>query len=167
MKTRSCWPETVGGSLVPVTDGSRRHEPSFFRPSPSRAPKFFEPKLRLKLGSFSSRAELEPSFFRAEPEPSPSSLARYQPYRYMFKVYRYTSPKIAQNVCFSSIFPYFDTQLTLHFKHTSRPLQNHLGIYFLFNSSFNFISFFKNPSWISSKTLLIWVITHTQTKHED
>ena len=52
-------------------------------PSQSRAAKFIEPKLRLKLGSFSSRAELEPSFFRAEPEPSPSSLARYQPYTHI------------------------------------------------------------------------------------
>ena len=49
---------------------------AFFEPSP----RFIKPKLRLKLGSFSSRAELELSFFRAEPEPSPSSLARYQPY---------------------------------------------------------------------------------------
>ena len=75
--------------------------------------------------------------------------------------------KLPRMCVFHPFFPYFDTQSTLHFKHTSRPLQNHLGIYFLFNSPFNFISFFKNPSWISSKTLLIWVITHTQTKHED
>ena len=54
----------------------------------------------------------------------------------------------------------------LYFLHTSKSFQNHLGISFLFNSSFNFISFFKNPSWISSKTLLIWVKTHTQTKHD-
>ena len=61
----------------------------------------------------------------------------------------------------------FDPQSLLHFKHTSKQFQIHLGISFLLNSSFNFIYFFKNPSWISSKTLLIWVITHTQTKHED
>ena len=82
MKTGSCRPETVGGSLVPATDGSRRPEPSFFRvePEPEPSPRFIKPKLRLKLGSFSSRAEPELSFFRAEPEPSSSSLARYQPY---------------------------------------------------------------------------------------
>ena len=51
-----------------------------FRVEPEPSLRFIKPKLRLKLGSFSSRAEPEPSFFRAEPEPSPSSLARYQPY---------------------------------------------------------------------------------------
>ena len=44
-------------------------------------------------------------------------------YWYKFKVYRYKSLKSAQNVCFSPIFPYFDTQSTLHFKHTSKPFQ--------------------------------------------
>ena len=69
---------------------------------------------------------------------------------------------------FSHIFPCFIIHGSLlYFLHTSKSFQNHLGISFLFNSSFNFISSFKNPSWISSKTLLIWVITHTQTRHEN
>ena len=68
---------------------------------------------------------------------------------------------------FHPFFHTFPPKSTLHFKHTSKPFQFHLEISFLFNSSFNFISFFKNPSWISSKTLLIWVMTHIQTKHQD
>ena len=48
--------KTVGGSLVPATNGSRRPEPSS---------RFIKPKLRLKLDSFSSQAEPELSFFQA------------------------------------------------------------------------------------------------------
>ena len=88
-------------------------------------------------------------------------------YRYKFKLYRYKSLGNAQNVCFLTFFHTFDPQSLLHFKHTSKQFQIHLGISFLLNSSFNFIYFSKSPSWISSKTLLIWVITHTQTRHED
>ena len=88
-------------------------------------------------------------------------------YRYMIKVYRYTSPKMAQNVCFSPIFPCFDIQSTLHFKHTSKPFQIHLRISFLFNSSLNYISFFQKHIKIPSKTILIWVKTHTQTNYDD
>ena len=109
-------------------------------------------------------------------------------YRYKSNMYRYKLVKTDQNrnctgtssnctgtslrkVPRMCVFTHFSIVLIpksiLHFKHTLRPLQNHLGIYFLSNSSFNFIYFFKNPSWISSKTLLIGFITHTQTKHED
>ena len=109
-------------------------------------------------------------------------------YRYMSNMYRYKLAKNDQNrsctgtsskctgtshprmprMCvLVQIFHILILKSILHFKHTSKPFQIHLGISFLLNSSFNFIYFFKNPSWISSKTLLIWVITHTQTKHED
>ena len=47
-----------------------------------------------------------------------------------------STPKSSQNVCFSPISPYFDTQSTLPFKHTSKPFQISFGISFLFNSSF-------------------------------
>ena len=72
MKTKSCWPETVGGSLVPVTDGSRRHEPSFFRPSPSRARAEPRNLSSLNEGSSSARLAHELSSSRAFFEPSPS-----------------------------------------------------------------------------------------------
>ena len=88
-------------------------------------------------------------------------------YRYTFKVYRYLSPENAQNVYFLPFSIFLIPNSTLYSINTSKPFQIHLGISFLFNSSFNFISVFKNPSWISSKTLLIWVTTHTQIKHED
>ena len=109
-------------------------------------------------------------------------------YRYKSNMYRYKLVKNDQNrsctgtssnctgtshsgmprMCvFSHFSCIFIHGSLLYFLHTSKSFQNHLGISFLFNSSFNFISFFKNPSWISSKTLLVWVITHTQTKHED
>ena len=108
-------------------------------------------------------------------------------YRYKSNLYRYKLAKNDQNrsctgtnsnctgtslrkvprMCvfthFSCIFIHGSL---LYFLHTSKSFQNHLGISFLFNSCFNFISFFKHPSWISSKTLLIWVKTHTQTKHD-
>ena len=109
-------------------------------------------------------------------------------YRYMSNMYRYKLAKNDQNtICtgtsskctgtslrklpkrcifshFSCTFPsQTKSILHIHFKIIS----NSLVISFLLNSSFNFIYFFKNPSWISSKTLLIWVITHTQTKHKD
>ena len=54
----------------------------------------------------------------------------------------------------------------LHFKHTSKQFQIHLGISFLFNSSLNYLSFFQKHIKIPSKTILIWVKTHTQTKHD-
>ena len=108
-------------------------------------------------------------------------------YRYKSNLYRYKLAKNDQNrsctgtnsnctgtsfrkVPRMCVFTHFSCIFILgsllYFLHTSKSFQNHLGIYFLFNSSFNFISFFKNPSWISSKTLLIWVKTHTQTKHD-
>ena len=109
-------------------------------------------------------------------------------YRYMSNMYRYMLAKNDQNtMCTGTsskctgtshprmprmcLFSHFSIFLipnsTIYFIYTSRPLHRSLVNSFLFNSSFNFIYFFKNPSWISSKTLLIWVITHTQTKHED
>ena len=108
-------------------------------------------------------------------------------YRYKSNLYRYKLAKNDQNrSCTGTNSNYTGTSLRkvprmcvfthfscifihgslLYFLHTSKSFQNHLGISFLFNSSFNFIYFFKNPSWISSKTLLIWVKTHTQTKHD-
>ena len=66
-------------------------------------------------------------------------------YRYKFNLYRYKSPKSAQNVCFSPISPYFDTQSTLPFKHTSKPFQIPFGISFIFNSSF--ISYLLSKSF--------------------
>ena len=108
-------------------------------------------------------------------------------YRYKSNLYRYKLVKNDQNrsctgtssTCTGTslrkvprmcVFTHFSIVLIpksiLHFKHTSRPLQNHLGIYFLFNSSFNYISFFQKHIKIPSKTVLIWVKTHTQTKHD-
>ena len=108
-------------------------------------------------------------------------------YRYKSNLYRYKLAKNDQNrSCTSTnsnctgtslrkvpkmcVFTHFSCIFIhgslLYFLHTSKSFQNYLGISFLFNSSFNFIYLFKNPSWISSKTLLIWVKTHTQTKHD-
>ena len=109
-------------------------------------------------------------------------------YRYMSNMYRYMLAKNDQNtMCTGTSSNCTDTSLrkvprmvfstlfsiclipnsTLHFKNTSKPFQIHFGISFLFNSSLNYISFFQKHIKIPSKTILIWVKTNTQTKHED
>ena len=107
-------------------------------------------------------------------------------YRYKSNLYRYELAKNDQNrsctgtsskctgtshsgmprMCVFSHFSILLIPNHFYTSNTSKQFQIHLGISFLLNSSFNFIYFFKNPSWISSKTLLIWVKTHTQTKHD-
>ena len=88
-------------------------------------------------------------------------------YRYRFKVYRYMSPENAQNVCFSPIFPYFDTQinstLQTHTKTISNSPWNLFSIQFLFQLHI----FLQNSFMSSSKIILIWVMTHIQTKYQD
>ena len=109
-------------------------------------------------------------------------------YRYMSNMYRYLLAKNDQNptctstcsrctgtchvkcpeyVFFSHFSIFFMPNSTLYFIYTSRPFQIHLVISFLLNSSFNYISFFKILSGIPPKIILVWVMTHTQTKHDD
>ena len=109
-------------------------------------------------------------------------------YQYKSNLYRYKLVKNDQNrsctgtssTCTGTslrkvprmcVFSHFSCTLIhgslLYFLHTSKSFQIHFVISFLLKSSFNFIYFFKFASWISAKTLLIWVITHTQTRHED
>ena len=109
-------------------------------------------------------------------------------YRYKSNLYRYKLVKNDQNrsctgtssnctgtslrkvprMCvFSPIFPCFDIQSTLHFKHTSKPFQIHLGIYFLFNSSLNGYLSSKFFHESLPKIIPTWVTTHTQIKHDD
>ena len=109
-------------------------------------------------------------------------------YRYMSNMYRYmlakndqkrnctgtlskctgtSHPKCPKMCVFSHFSILLILKSILHFKHTSKPFQIHFGISFLFNSSLNYISFFQKHIKIPSKTILIWVKTHTQTKHED
>ena len=75
-------------------------------------------------------------------------------------------PKMPIMCVFSHFSIFLILKSTLHFKHTSKPFPIHLGISFLFNSSLNYISFFKIHIKNPSKTILIWVKTHTQTKHD-
>ena len=88
-------------------------------------------------------------------------------YRYMFKVYRYMSPENAQNVYFSPIFPYVDTQINqiLH-KHVETTPNSS---YNLFSTQIiiQYISFIKTFHDFLPKTTLIWVITHTHTKYKN
>ena len=88
-------------------------------------------------------------------------------YRYMSKVYRYMSPENAQNVCFSPIFPYVDTQINpiLH-KHVKTTLNSS---YNLFSTPIiiQYISFFKTFHGSLPKKILIWIITHTHTKYKN
>ena len=82
-------------------------------------------------------------------------------------MYRYTSPKLSQNVCFSSIFPYFSTQinstLQTHIKTISNSPRNLFSIQFIFQ----FHIFLQTSFMNSSKIILIWVMTHIQTKYQD
>ena len=64
-------------------------------------------------------------------------------YRYKFKVYRYMTPELPKLCVFLPFFHMFQPQSTLYLKNTSRPLQIHLMITFLLNSSFNYTSFFN------------------------
>ena len=88
-------------------------------------------------------------------------------YRYHSVWYRYHPLKMPRNGGFSPIFPYFSTQtnsiINIHIKTTLYPSCNLYSTQFIFQ----YISFFKNLSCITPKTTLIWVITHTQTKHKD
>ena len=88
-------------------------------------------------------------------------------YRYRSKVYLYRSPKNAQNVCFSPIFPYVDTQINpiLH-KHVKTTPNSS---YNLFSTQIiiQYISFIKTFHDFLPKTTLIWVITHTHTKYKN
>ena len=109
-------------------------------------------------------------------------------YRYKSNLYRYKLVKNDQNrSCTGTnsnctgtftrkcpkmcVFSHFSILLILksilHFKHTSKPFPIHLGISFILKSSFNFISFFQIHIKIPSKTILIWVKTHTQTNYDD
>ena len=85
----------------------------------------------------------------------------------MFKVYRYMSPESAQNVCFCYIFPYFDTQINFtlqtHIKTISNSPWNLFSIQFIFQ----FHIFLQTSFMNSSKIILIWVMTHIQTKYQD
>ena len=77
-------------------------------------------------------------------------------------------PEKCQECVCSPIFPCFIIHGSLlYFLHTSKSFQNHLGISFLFNSSFNFISSFKKTFMDFFQTLLIWVKTNTQAKPKD
>ena len=88
-------------------------------------------------------------------------------YRYRSDWYRYNPSKFAQNVGFSSIFPFIATQISsilyIHIKTTPNSSCN------LFSTQiiFHYISFFKTFHELLPKTILIWVITHTQTKTKD
>ena len=88
-------------------------------------------------------------------------------YRYMFKVYRHMSPENAQNVYFSPIFPYVDTQINpiLH-KHVETTPNSS---YNLFSTQIiiQYISFIKTFHDFLPKITLIWVITHTHTKYKN
>ena len=75
-------------------------------------------------------------------------------------------PKMPRMCVFSHFSIFLILKSTLHFKHTSKPFPIHFGISFLFNPSLNYISFFKIHITNPSKTILIWVKTHTQTKHD-
>ena len=88
-------------------------------------------------------------------------------YRYRFKVYRYRSPKNAQNVCFSPIFQYVDTQINpILYKHVKTTPNSS---YNLFSTQIiiQYISFFKTFHDFFPKATLIWVITHTHTKYKN
>ena len=102
----------------------------------------------------------------------PGGLYRYRLgsgglYWYRFKLYRYRSPKNAQNVCFSFIVPYVDTQINpiLH-KHVKTTPNSS---YNLFSTQIiiQYISFIKTFHDFLPKTTLIWVITHTHTKYKN
>ena len=112
----------------------------------------------------------------------------HQVYRYTPNVYRYTLVKNDQNPkctgtgskCTGTgdpkmprmcIFvPYFHILLpksTPYFIHTSKPFQIHLVTSIILNSSFNTYLNSKTYHDLLSNTILIWVITHTQTKYDD
>ena len=73
----------------------------------------------------------------------------------------------AQIMCFSPIFPYVSTPINSiphkYFKTTSNSSYDLFSTQFIIQS----FSYFKDLSWISSKTILIWVLTHTQAKPKD
>ena len=70
-------------------------------------------------------------------------------------------------MCFSSLFLCFSTQtnsiIIKHFKTTPKSSCNLNFTHFIFH----YISFLKIFHEFLPKTTLIWVITHTQTKHND
>ena len=88
-------------------------------------------------------------------------------YRYMFKVYRYMSPENAQNVYFLPFSIFLIPNSTLYFIHTSKPFHIHLVTSIILNSSFNTYLNSKTYHDLLSNTILIWFITHTQTKYKD
>ena len=76
-------------------------------------------------------------------------------------------PKMPRMCIFSPFSICLIPNSTQYFIYTSKPFQIHLEISFLFNSSLNYISFFKILSRIPQKIIPIWVMTHTQTKHDE
>ena len=79
-----------------------------------------------------------------------------------------TTPRILPKMCvFLPFFYMLIPKSTQYFLYTSKSLQIHLEISILFNSSF--ITYLSSKIFheFLPKTTLIWVITHTQTKHED
>ena len=111
----------------------------------------------------------------------------HQVYRYTPKVYRYTLAKNDQNtlctgtcsrctgtcyrkvprMCvFVTFFHILIPKSTLYFKHTSKPFHIHLIISIFTQFFFQLHIFLENYFMNSSKIILIWVMTHTQTKHD-
>ena len=79
-----------------------------------------------------------------------------------------TAPRILLIMCvFLPFFHMLIPKSTQYSIYTSKPLQIHLEISILLNSSF--ITYLSSKIFheFLPKTTLIWVITHTQTKHED
>ena len=69
-------------------------------------------------------------------------------------------------MCIFSLFSIFlILKSTLHFKHTSKPFPIHLGISFILKSSFT--SYLLSKPFHEPNTILIWVTTHTYSKHRE
>ena len=107
-----------------------------------------------KLVKIGNRASGVPVHFGQKlPEP--------KVYRYRLKVYRYTLPENAQNVYFLPFFMHFHPWITpilpTHIKIIPYCSCNLFSTQFLFQ----YLSYFKNISWNPSKTILIWVTSHT------
>ena len=85
----------------------------------------------------------------------------------MFKVYRYTSPGNAQNVSFLLFFMHFHPWITPILPTHIKIIPNSPWNLFSIQSIFKFHIFLQTSFMNSSKIILIWVMTHIQTKYQD
>ena len=76
-------------------------------------------------------------------------------------------PKMSRMCIFSLFSIFLIPNSSLYFIYTSRPLQSHLEISIFTQFIFQYFSFFQKHIKNPSKTILIWVKTHTQTNYDD